>query len=143
VGKPIIRAPKFGKWLAGRRGPSRSLESVASRVRRLLEPFGVQFHRSALLKIEQEGRVPHALILFVLAQVYRVPAGALLDKVASELGFHASGLGDLPSEPLLSERALALARWFDTLHPQRQKAIADLLDVPALHMEARRTKKGN
>ncbi len=142
MGKPTIRAPKFGKWVEGRRGNARSLESVAHRVRSILDPFGVRFPRSALLKIEQEGRIPHPLILYVLAQVLRVSPSALLDKIANELGVRSESIADLPTEPLPSDRAMALARWFDALHPTRQRAIVDLLEVPDLGSEQVRQKRG-
>jgi transcriptional regulator with XRE-family HTH domain len=126
--KPRIRAPKFGGWLRRRRGSARSLESVAMRVRSVLEPFGVRFHRSQLLKIEQEGAIPHPLVLYALAELYQVAPAALLNQIAGELGLRRE-LAELPDTPLLSERALELARWFDGLPATRQDAIVDALGV--------------
>jgi len=134
VGKPKIRAPKFGQWLERRRGKAHSFEAVALRVRRLLEPHGVKFNRSQLLKIEQEGLVPSALVLCALARVYHVSPAALLDKIASELGLSSSRQlhDELPDDALLSDRAWALAHWFDGLKASRQRSILESLDVPPL-----------
>src|SRR6185436_16144959 len=99
-----------------------------------LEPHGVKFNRSQLLKIEQEGLVPSALVLCALARVYHVSPAALLDKIASELGLSSSRQlhDELPDDALLSDRAWALAHWFDGLKASRQRSILESLDVPPL-----------
>ena len=111
-----------------RRGSARTLESIARRVRSVVERFGVRFHRSQLLKIEQEGAIPHPIVLYVLAEVYQVPASAILNQIAGELGLRRD-VAELPDTPLLSERALELAQWFDGLPPTRQDAIVGALGV--------------
>jgi hypothetical protein len=129
AGKPTIRAPKFGKWLAMRRGETRSLESVAIDVRRRLEPLGVKFNRSQLKRIEDQGQVPHVLVLYALAASYRVSADTLVNLIAGELGV-AEKTPTVPGEALLSERAERLARWFDALPTSRQDAILESHAVP-------------
>jgi hypothetical protein len=129
AGKPTIRAPKFGRWLQKRRGENRSLESVAARVRSRLEPLGVKFNRSQLKRIEDEGQVPHVLVLHQLAAVYGERTEELIRLIVAETGL-SKETPQLSAEPLLSEGALRLARWFDTLPATRQRAVLDAYAVP-------------
>jgi transcriptional regulator with XRE-family HTH domain len=130
LAKPTIRAPRFGRWLKARRGKGRSLEAVASRVRSRLEPLAVKFNRSQLLKIEEDGVVPNAVVLYELARIYRIDAGELLNLLVHELGL-SSVPPALPEEPLPGEAALLLAQWFDTQAADRQRAIFSALGVTA------------
>lgn len=127
--KPTIRAPNFGQWLKHRRGKKRSLESVAGKVRAALARHQVQFHRSTLFRIEEEGIVPHLLVITQLAHIYRVPVGSLVERLASELGLRDEDSSTLPEDPLPSDDALALARWFDDLPVERRKGVLTTLGV--------------
>lgn len=126
--KPTLRAPGFGRWLKARRG-KKSLEAVASRVRTRLARLGVKFNRSQLLKIEEQGLVPHAVVLYELARAHGVSAGDVIDRIANELGLTAQN-PRLPEQPPPSDEALHLARWFDDQAEDRRRAIFSTLNVP-------------
>jgi hypothetical protein len=128
AGKPTIRAPKFGQWLERRRGPSRSLEWAAGRVRHRLAGLAFKFHRSQLLKIEQEGALPPVPVIYALAD-YHVSPTAMVSRIATELGFR-DAPGELPDAPLLSDRAFALARWFDQQPASKQDAFFQTFNIP-------------
>lgn len=67
---PKLVATRFGAWLELQRG-KRSLEQIATRVRKYVEDFGLQVHRSAIKNYEQ-GRIPPWPVLYAFSEIYGV-----------------------------------------------------------------------
>jgi hypothetical protein len=137
VGKPTLVAKGFGHWLAHVRG-RRSYEQIAGPVRDFLKPIDMKVHPSLLVKVEQ-GRVPNVLLLAALSRVLKVPVDEMFARLLDDLHLDAGAVRIPPVPP--SERAMALARWFDRLPPLRQNAIVEALNVPELVTRAS-SKKG-
>lgn len=137
VGKPTLVAEGFGRWLAHVRG-RRSYEQIAGPAREFLKPIDMKVHPSLLVKVEQ-GRVPNVLLLVALSRVLKVPLDEMCARLLDDLHLDAGAVRIPPAPP--SERAMALARWFDRLPPVRQNAVVEALGVPEIPTRAS-SKKG-
>jgi hypothetical protein len=86
-----VSAPKFGAWLKLQRG-DRSLEQIAMRVRRLIEPTGLRVDQSQIYRIEQ-GLVPSWPLLLAIVRVYDLSLDQTMRKMIEALDF--PGASDL------------------------------------------------
>lgn len=78
-----LRTPKFGKWLRFKRDGA-SLEEFAIRIRPHAQPFGLEFDRSQITKLEK-GRLPSLPIVWALSSALRISVAELEQKIAAEL----------------------------------------------------------
>lgn len=86
--RPLVTAPKFGRWLQMQRG-RRSLEQIAIQVRPLVKPAGLKVDQSHLYKMEK-GRVPSWPMLAALCRVYKVDIRGAVVELIDALEFPGS-----------------------------------------------------
>lgn len=133
--RPLVRAPKFGRWLElQRRG--RTFEQVAIQLRPMVEASGLKVDRSTVKKMEA-GQVPSWPLLLGLSAVYGVPVEETLRELVSALEFsgardllrHTSAVSPTPNLGGVGDATATRIRELEGRLEERDARIRDAEDV--------------